>query len=261
MQRINLHTWEELRDWLDQHSEKDHQYAFRGQSSNGWPLRTSLARQFLNHPVAPNQWRKRELKVYRIFRERLLTICPGLYDDWAPLDILSLMQHHGTPTRLLDFSFSAEVAAYFASKDAQRDCSIWVVDVAFLQARSAEQKFPSYTGPSHLPEYKIPKKHPSASILTVEHPHPRLVAQRGCFLVPGSISKQINHALLHSLVTLSEEMVLETTMRLKGRWIDHEYLFPDLDQIARDANRFAVTGSAELPSKYGTTKQKDGQGC
>ena len=253
MKRISLRTWEELANWFDKHRAKA-QYAYRGQASNGWPLRTSLARYFLNHAVAPNQWRKRELKMYRIFRERLLTICPGLYDDWEPLDILSLMQHHGTPTRLLDFSFSPEVAAYFALKDAQGDNAIWVVDVDFLVTKREEQGFPKYAGPTHRTEYGIAKKHTGASIVTVNLPHPRLVAQRGCFLVPGSISKQISHELIHSLITLSEEMVFEATMRLKGRWIDHEYLFPDLDQIARDANRFAVTGSTEFSKKKPLTE-------
>jgi len=38
------------------------------------------------------------------------------------------MQHHGAPTRLLDFSYSIYVAAYSAMESADGDSALWAVD-------------------------------------------------------------------------------------------------------------------------------------
>lgn len=240
-----LHNWPEFQDWAAQLGGIQ-RYIFRGQSDSTWPLRTSLARHFLKNKVAPNEWRKRELKMYKIFRQHLLKLCPGLYDNWNSLDILSLMQHHGTPTRLIDFTYSPFVAAYFALREASGDSAIWVIDSESLSDESRDQGRTDFCGPTHKPDYKVAVKHIGASVLKPTYPHPRLAAQQGIFLVPGQISKEIGHNLIHAKVILSETLVLESIMKLKGEGIDKEYLFPDFDEVARTANRFSVTGSADV---------------
>src|SRR5919197_1135246 len=142
MEKISLYTWDELIDWADQYNQQNC-YVFRGQGDSLWNLSTSLARHFLKNEVAANEWRQRELKMYRMFRERLIHICPGMYDNWKPIDILSLMQHHGTPTRLLDFTHSPLIAAYFALRDARGDSAIWVIDTEFLSNKQKTEGFES----------------------------------------------------------------------------------------------------------------------
>jgi hypothetical protein len=62
-----------------------------------------------------------------------------LNQPWPPshlLEIVAIAQHHGVPTRLLDFTFNPLVAAYFAASDQGRQSgrvAVWAVDVEFVQ--------------------------------------------------------------------------------------------------------------------------------
>ncbi|NOT05772.1 MAG: FRG domain-containing protein [Anaerolineales bacterium] len=247
MEITTLYSWEELKNWCDQRSILK-QYVFRGQSDNTWPLRTSLARHFIANKIKSEEWRPRELKMYRMFRERLLNLCPGMYENWSPMDVLSLMQHHGTPTRLLDFTSSPLVASYFALRDARGDSAIWVINTDYLEALHRSKGFEYYSGPTHIDNYKIAQKNPSAIILTPSSPHLRLASQHGCFLVPGRILSEVDAGFIDSKVILSENLVMDSVIKLRGLGIDNESMFPNLDKIAEEINRFSVTGGAEFPA-------------
>jgi hypothetical protein len=252
-----LSTWANLQRWLGRYKAGQKEFAFRGQAESAWPLRTSLARHFLAHTdiVMANHWRRRELKMYRIFRERLLDACSGMYDAWEPLDILSLMQHHGCPTRMLDFTFSPRVAACFALKDARGKSAVWIVDRTSLDRRRAEMKLPDYCGPEHNPEYHKFQKHEVTdhrligSILEPKRLNERLAAQRGCFFVPGAISAKVEDELVHTKVTLSEGLAIESLARLSELGLDEDHLFPNLDKLADEAERLSVAGGPDFPER------------
>jgi hypothetical protein len=250
MQHLTFHRWSELQGWLARHPNNQRKFAFRGQSSGNWDIRTSLARSFADKPIKDDEWRRRELKMYQMFRERLRDLCPGMYDNWSALNILSLMQHHGICTRLLDFTFHPGVAAYFALRKSRGESAIWVVDCEFLEERRKKLKLPPYCGPTHDPKYtKLLKKHHlGGAIVEPEHLHTRLAAQRGCFLNTGSISMPISEELFHSKINLAEGLVTESLRSLAGQGIDHASLFPKLKRLAREVNRFATTGNPDFPS-------------
>jgi len=251
METLTLTSWQELRQWSRAFNPEEKKFAFRGQADSRWRLKTSLARYFLDHHVEPDEWRKRELRMYCSFRRQLLDACPGMYGTYPALDILSLMQHHHAPTRLLDFSYDPNVAAFFALEDSRDESAIYVVDCNGLARRRKQLRLRAYCGPTHAPVCSVFQKDDDGqyllvgSILQAKFPHGRLVAQRGCFFVPGSISEPIREELVKTKVTLPRALVNESLEQLKAEGYARDTLFPDLDRIAGQAKRIAVYGGSD----------------
>jgi hypothetical protein len=68
-----------------------------------------------------------------------VTDIPPYAIQYDQLEWLALMQHYGAPTRLLDFTYSFYVAAFFAIERASRDAAIWAVHLRDLSAAVTER--------------------------------------------------------------------------------------------------------------------------
>lgn len=99
-------------------------FVFRGMADADWHPFTSLQR--LGHPGGRGVPESViEAALLRSFRMYASDALPRSSSD---VEWLSFMQHHGCPTRLLDFSYSPLVALYFATEDESlehRDGVIW----------------------------------------------------------------------------------------------------------------------------------------
>lgn len=127
MSEITVSSWSELQDELFQGSWNDYiqryraPFVFRGLSDNSYRLETSLKR--LQGPY----WQL-EKHLLRNFRKYAELDARELGSFWH---LLSIAQHHGLPTRLLDWTYSPYIALHFATVNLERfdtDGVIWVVD-------------------------------------------------------------------------------------------------------------------------------------
>jgi hypothetical protein len=105
-------------------------WIYRGHSRADWKLQSGLERAIARFDKEGKTAAQLEAGLIRQFARRAhhyLADAPGraAWTEW-----LALMQHHGAPTRLVDFTYSFYVAVFFALEEAMPDnpCAIWALN-------------------------------------------------------------------------------------------------------------------------------------
>ncbi|WP_321281465.1 FRG domain-containing protein [Marinifilum fragile] len=131
-------SWSELQEVLftDSYNHKINRirspYIYRGLSNFDYQLKTSLIR--LKGPV-------KELEFHLLRNFKKYSFRPDINNklDW---EWLALAQHHGLPTRLLDWTYSPYVALHFATAEIEKynhDGVIWALNYENLKNYLPEQ--------------------------------------------------------------------------------------------------------------------------
>lgn len=124
---FKANSWIDLQEFI--FNEKDQNidrfrsnYVYRGIPNKEWELLTSIQRI----GTIPSNMEKHLMRNFKRYSAN--EILSANYNIW---DWIALAQHHGLPTRLLDWTFSPNVALHFMTEDIStfdKDGALWLVD-------------------------------------------------------------------------------------------------------------------------------------
>jgi hypothetical protein len=220
-------------------------WAFRGQQEADWPLSTSLARHLRDYVTDRSAWRAQELRSIRIFRRKAHQFAQDSVALDNMFDCVGHMQQYGAPTRLLDFSKSPFVAAFFALAETRGPSAIWAVDTLRLSTVERENdvgRALDALDPRDGDNFASVFIESTAPFVWTGEPHRmnrRLMFQAGTFVVPSVLDVTLDELLAMHGERLAHKIVLSPELRTAGMAtlyrmnITHATLSPDLDGLAR----------------------------
>lgn len=215
-------------------------HMFRGQAKKEWELLPSIARIDESNLPSTYQdgWRGIERDILNRFKKqaiRFLEKEPSTKIDW-----MIQAQHHGVPTRLLDWSTNPLKALYFAVENPAHDNSDGVVYLFFPRVWRTSSH--DVDGDEEM-------------VITAFHPHfinERVAAQDGCFSLfpfsrknPEDTFEPIkdgfcpqNDIISVNKIVIPKESKNTLREQLSRLGITDVSMFPDLDGVAKDIRRF-----------------------
>jgi FRG domain-containing protein len=250
--QIRANSWEDLLNLIRAYSPA---WAFRGACFSTWELKTSLERL---EAVPVYQAERYLLSAFQRRIHHYVDDPPDREDD---LEWLALMQHHGAPTRLQDWTKSPYVALFFALEqpgDSVTDPALWAIDLdwckqqAFAKVRAkraSDLRMLDKNGMGKPGIFKTIFLRQQGSGITMVAPlqpfrmNQRLVIQQGLFLVPGNPEVSFEQNLLaygsaqfqkhvHK-ITIPHAQRLEILGALNKMNINRASLFPGIDGFAQ----------------------------
>jgi len=215
-------------------------WAFRGHAVANWELIPTITRELQNRKVNRKYWLKQEHRILWVFQRKVthyLSNPPHIGDTFR---WLALMQHSGAPTRLLDFTWSAYVAAFFALETATGDAAVWALNTPRLGTFAFGPTVPNVKWPPSPDKAMKPYLAENARVVIGE-PYfkpQRLIAQSGTFICPTDIHQPLENQLsrrgiVAKIVLRGPQIRKEALAELYRMNISQATLFPDLDGLAR----------------------------
>lgn len=215
---------------------------FRGQTNAKNRLVPGLARR------RGRDWLSAEAMLINRFRQNAVALLPPMQrSDW---DWLLLMQHHGVPTRLLDWTENPLAGLYFAvvstrGRDTKGvDGCVWVLDPVALNREAnistASADIPTLEVDSRLRDYlpdevaRAVTPRPPVAVLA-QRMFPRLVAQSGVFTLihnePTPL-EQVRQSAYISRIIVPGTAKERITRQLTSMGTTRLALFPELESVA-----------------------------
>ncbi|MCF6333433.1 MAG: FRG domain-containing protein [Draconibacterium sp.] len=248
---VVVSSWPQLVDevyrdaWKPQLERFRSDYAFRGLSDCRYQLQNSFLRNCGTRPEL-------EYHLLRNFIKYARTSEPNLTN--TQLRALVLAQHHGLPTRLLDWTYSPFIAMHFATSNTDKfdiDGVIWQVDFVQvnklvtepLKALLSSEKCNAFTVEMLESKFstlhKFDKTIGPSSVLFFEPPSidDRIVNQFALFSIISDATSVLDHWLVkhpevYRRIIIPAELKWEIRDKLDQANITERVLFPGLDGLA-----------------------------
>lgn len=244
-------------------------FVFRGQADYSWQLSTTIERQGKRFKKAERDLANREFWILTQFRRRAHNLLdkPPSYEN--AIEWLSLIQHYGGPTRLLDFTSSMYIALFFACEEGTEDAALWIMDyqdllVHHVKWHNVDTIYEQQKRVSEFATKYIGLKTRKNGLLPVEPErlHERMSIHKGLFIMPININKTFLEnakseyrwrSIRYKTITITKLMDILydepspqiIKVRIKKTWqptiiefldgmnVNSNTLFPGLDGFAR----------------------------
>ena len=262
IEEVRLETLGEL---LDRVTPREHDpvsgrlrttSVYRGSTNAAYPLLTSLDRLGgIDPPHTKAHLEEHILRNFLRYSRPFLTH-PTAH-EW---ELLVTAQHHGLPTRLLDWSYSPLIAAHFATLggDAGRDRVVWCLDWARVHQHYGLPPFAFLVqdldamlhgrGIRDLRQLLRGEVPPEAAFVCMLDPpalDDRVIAQAATFTFSTDRTRSLDAVLAEAgLVGALKRYVIPAGRvelirdQLDLCAIDERKLFPDLDGVAAQMRRY-----------------------
>ena len=252
--RIRISTLDEFTKWADQFDSEENpkQYLFRGVSSADYKIDASAYRRIKKGRDGEDQ-QDGDFEKFLQINKDLIREARFRGHGWKngreleDLEILAEFQHYGAATFLMDFTYNALVALWFACKessaDGSKDGKVVAVTPSDPKFRGGTQEF-SVIELDTL-EKKIDTLQEKNDTLSLDNKklyqwqprqqqNERIIAQQSIFLF-GVLEIEINPDEECIIDGDSKEKIRESLKRIHG--ITEDMLFPDFDGFARQHNQ------------------------
>ena len=247
---ITVRSWAELSERLFDNSWQPDigrfrsNYAFRGVADSGYELSTSFFRNC-------GEMAHLEYHLLRNFRKYAQIQDADQLSDWR---CMTIAQHHGLPTRLMDWTYSPFVALHFATANPDRfdrDAAIWHVDfikanrllppllrdaLDQVGANAFTMEMLERTMP-HLADFDGMCEEPLALFFEPPSLDARIVNQFAFFSVMSGAGYNLRtwllqHPGLYRRIIIPADLKWEVRDKLDQANITERMLFPGLDGLA-----------------------------
>jgi hypothetical protein len=258
-EHTGVSTWDDFRQAADTfHVAKGSEriYVFRGHPNATWRLKPTLHLSVTRESALPLPSPEELLRLETNLTARFQQEAPNylspavLLSTHATLDWWTVMRHYGVPTRLLDWTASFYVAAYFATANhAQCDGTIYVLRIeelepAMLRKYGAGADF-------NANKFEVEIKKPSADPILFIFGRAkalldRMIVQQGGFMSSQNVSTDIEATLAETVprytsngsdalikIRIPASLKPEIVRRLRAMNVTAATLFPGLDGIGR----------------------------
>jgi hypothetical protein len=233
-------------------SALDNMTLYRGQQDVTWDLLPRIARPPFEVPKAfcqnPNDSRSAEKSLFNNFRDFTASLMPSWILQGDPKEvswrILIVAQHHGVPTRLLDWTLNPLAALFFAVEGEPEGCDRKTCKCGRVHDSAVavlKNKYPfTVNGLASRPEngdapyYGFKEKSEDRiGVLIPPQISPRITAQGSLFTLSTEPGKPVEPDVTIAVSHAHRAAIQRSLDQLN---INRRSLFPDMDGIAEYLN-------------------------